>query len=106
MSSEEKITNVVQRYAQPVNIKLSRSSKGSYYWSIDVRAEDVDQALYMLEEADQKLRVSYLEQPTLNQPGPDKSPDKPENPHSRMNIQLNRIHEAGEKPVNLWEAGK
>jgi hypothetical protein len=102
VSSEERITRVINEHKQPVNITLTKGAKGRYRWSIDVRAEDVDQALYMLEEADRKLREQFLEQPLPNQHGEAAGPDKPKDPHSRMDQALRNIKKAGENPVSLW----
>lgn len=97
MSSEERITRVINEHKQPVNITLTKGAKGRYRWNIDIRAEDVDQALYMMGEADRKLRAGYSEQPTPNQPGEAAGPDKPEDPHSKMDQALHNIKKAGEK---------
>jgi hypothetical protein len=97
MSSDQRITRVVNEHKQPVQLTLTRGAKGIYRWQIDIRAEDVDQALYMLGEADRKLREQFLEQPLPNQPVEAAGPDKPKDPHSKMDQALHNIKKAGEK---------
>jgi len=106
LSSEERITRVINEYKQPVNITLTKGAKGRYRWSVNVHAEDVDQALYMLEEVDQKLRASFGEQPTLNRPVEASGPDKPEDPHSQMEQALRNIKKAAVNPFSLWRDEK
>lgn len=101
MSGEAKTTTVVQRQAQPVNIRLTRSSKGVYYWTVDVYAEDVDQALYMLNEADSKLCEVYASQSTETQVPGFKPSEASMDPHARMETVIRRARQAGENPIDL-----
>jgi len=60
MESEQKITNVVQKIAQPVTVKLKRGAKGVYQWEIEVSDESADGALYVLDYLDSELRSRFL----------------------------------------------
>jgi len=102
LSNEERTTNVVQRYAQPVQLKLTKGAKGTYRWEIQVHAESPLQALRQIDEIDRELRYRYSQpQPDPSKPAADKS-SSPAGPHSRMDERLKSIREAGEKPVNVW----
>jgi hypothetical protein len=59
MAESERITNVVQKFAQPITIKLKRSAKGQYQWEIEVSDASADGALYVLEFLDAELRSRY-----------------------------------------------
>ena len=59
MESEQKITNVVQKIAQPVTVKLKRGAKGVYQWEIEVSDASADGALYVLEFLDAELRSRH-----------------------------------------------
>jgi hypothetical protein len=61
MSETEKITNVIQRVAQPFRLQLVRGQKGGYGWKIDVQAESRDELLYEVDLIDTYLRGKYLE---------------------------------------------
>lgn len=102
MSESEKITNVVQRLAQPIRVKLVRGARGQYRWELENAGDDADAILYTINYIDDQLRSRHL-QP---QPNPAKPTDKPtqsnDDPHVRMENQLKKIREAGEKPVNMW----
>ena len=65
MAESERITNVVQKLAQPITIKLKRSAKGQYQWEIEVADSSADGALYVLDFLDAELRTRYVAaQPT------------------------------------------
>lgn len=59
MSGEERTTNVVQRNAQPIRIKLIRGAKGAYKWEIEDADDDADSLLRTLNYIDAKLRARY-----------------------------------------------
>jgi len=103
MSSEERITRVINEHKQPVTVKLTKGAKGVYRWEIQVNAESPLQALMQIYEIDQKLRHRYSHpQPNpMQQHTP--SLQAPEDPHRRMDIRLKRVRGAAEKSVNWWE---
>jgi len=61
MEPEQKVTNVVQRDAQPVTVKLKRGAKGVYTWEIQVSDENADITLYTVNYLDSELRKLYVE---------------------------------------------
>jgi hypothetical protein len=62
MESEQKITSVVQKIAQPITVKLKRGAKGVYQWEIQVSDETADMTLYTVNYLDGELRKRYVEQ--------------------------------------------
>ena len=58
MGVEQKI---VTSDSQPVRLEVSRSARGGYYWTITVKAESVEEAVKMQNQADVRLRVMYPE---------------------------------------------
>ncbi|MEM1589559.1 MAG: hypothetical protein QXZ68_06595 [Candidatus Bathyarchaeia archaeon] len=60
----ERITNIVQRVAQPFRLQLIRGQKGGYGWKIDVSAGTRDELLYEVDLIDTYLRGRYLEAQT------------------------------------------
>jgi len=97
MSEQEKQTKVIQSYEQPIEIDLSRSAKGQYYWKIQVKAESPLSALRMVQDLDAELRHRFAEAPGPNpSPGPAASAVSPD-PHDRMERTIARAKEAGEK---------
>jgi len=60
MSESEKITNVVQRVAQPFRITLTRGQRGSYGWTIEVHAENRNAALYEIDQINDYLEGRYV----------------------------------------------
>lgn len=97
MSEQEKQTRVIQSYEQPIEIDLTRSAKGAYYWKISVKAESPLSALRMIQDIDAELRHRFAEAPGST-PGP--SPSAPaisQDPLARMDQQLRNIKAAGEK---------
>ena len=97
MSEQEKQTRVIQSYEQPIEIDLSRSAKGQYYWKIQVKAESPLSALRMVQDIDAELRHRFAEAPGPNPSlGPAASAVSPD-PHDRMERAIARAKEAGEK---------
>lgn len=108
MSSEERTTNVVQRYAQPVQLKLTKGAKGTYRWEIQVHAESPLQALRQIDEINRELRYRYSQpQPDPSKPAADK-PSSPTDPHQRMSRAQKSAVEAGKKLTQggEWPWGK
>jgi len=60
VSEQEKITNVIQRVAQPFRITLTRGQRGYYGWTIEVHAEDRDTALYEIDQINDYLQGRYV----------------------------------------------
>ena len=97
MSSEEKTTNVVQRYAQPIRVKVIRGARGQYRWEIEDAGDDASTVLYTINYVDDRLRGRYLPaQPNPTMPTA-KGPSSEEDAHSRMESNLASVKRAGEK---------
>jgi len=62
MESEQKITSVVQKIAQPITVKLKRGAKGVYQWEIQVSDETADITLYTVNYLDSELRKQYVKE--------------------------------------------
>jgi hypothetical protein len=60
MSAEERITNVIQRHAQPIRVRLIRGAGGRYRWEIEDAGEDADAVLDAIGYMDGRLRGRYL----------------------------------------------
>jgi len=60
MEPEQKITNVVQKFAQPITVKLKRNARGQYQWEVEVADSSADGALYTLDFLDAELRSRYI----------------------------------------------
>jgi hypothetical protein len=66
MSEEQHTTRHVNEYKEPVEIMLSRSAKGQYYWKITVKAETPQTALQQTSGIDSAPKYRYLtETPTI-----------------------------------------
>jgi len=97
MSEQEKTTKVVQTYAQPVEVDLSRSAKGGYYWKISVKAESPIAALRQVQDIDQELRRRYVP-PAASEPArPEAQASANADPHKRMEKAIARAKEADGK---------
>ncbi|MEM3618508.1 MAG: hypothetical protein QXK47_05495 [Candidatus Bathyarchaeia archaeon] len=102
-SSDEKVTVVLQKNAQPFRLTLIRGQKGGYGWRVDVSAESRDELLYNVDMIDTYLRGRYLsyhsEVGTLKTPNDSSSTE----PFRRMEQALENIKKVGEKPRPLTE---
>jgi hypothetical protein len=60
MEPEQKITNVVQKFAQSITVKLKRNARGQYQWEVEVADSSADGALYTIDYLDDQLRSRYI----------------------------------------------
>ncbi|MDI6813891.1 MAG: hypothetical protein QMD10_10170 [Desulfitobacteriaceae bacterium] len=99
MSSEEKTTHVVQRYAQPVEVELTKGARGAYRWRIGVKGETALQILREIDEIDRHLSSKYGH-PQPNPADPDKpAAAKLEDVFEKQQHRLDNAKKAGEKGV-------
>jgi len=57
-SESEKVTKVVQENRQPITVELNKTTRG-YTWSIKVAAEDLNQALFLIDTINRELQEKY-----------------------------------------------
>jgi hypothetical protein len=102
LSSEERITRVINEYKQPIEVELTKGARGIYRWRIGIKGETSLQILREIDEIDRYLSSKYGgPPPNPTKPAADK-PSSPADPHARMDERLKSIREAGEKLVNVW----
>jgi len=101
MSSEEKTTKVVQTYDQPIEVGLSRSAKGQYYWKINVRAESPIAALGQVADIDNELRHRFTAEPETIPKDSRSNAVSPDPAHSRMDQTLKNIRSAEEQLTEI-----
>lgn len=63
---QERTTRVIQTYSQPVEVELSRSAKGGYYWKISVRSESASATVAQIAEIDSQLRQKFSPETPTN----------------------------------------
>jgi hypothetical protein len=108
LSGEEKTTNVIQRHAQPIRVKLVRGARGQYRWELENAGDNADAILYTINYIDDQLRSRYLQPQTIPaKPAADKPPS-PTDPHQRMDQAQKSAVEAGKKLTQGggWPWGK
>jgi len=62
MSEEQKTTRIIQSYAQPVSITLTKGQRDSYGWEIKVQGEDISSVLQKIHAVDSELRARYCKE--------------------------------------------
>jgi len=97
MSEQEKQTKVIQSYEQPVEIDLSRSAKGQYYWKIQVKAVSPLSALRMVQDIDAELRHRFAEGTGLEPGNPKPQVLESEDAYRRMEKAIENVKKAAEK---------
>jgi hypothetical protein len=71
MSEEQRVTRVINEYKEPVEVSLVRGAKGTYRWTINVKADSPGSALRSIQDIDSELRHRYpsetsaVDKPTL-----------------------------------------
>jgi hypothetical protein len=65
VAAEEKTTNVVQKVAQPITVKLKRGVK-TYTWEVAFQGDNADAVLYGIDYIDDQLRQKYSQPPSAD----------------------------------------